>query len=322
MSGGDLTDGLTRYVFEAGPRPVPPPVARERERIKSNLRAAFPHQSARIRHRFSIRHRFTGAGEEPIEPSGIGEEAETLLTRIELHLELLARAAESIRPEALARPTFHGMPVWYPHLLASYLRIPLTRAECDLITGLDRKRTPIPEIGDRVARARVDALGGLLPRLVDASKSHSYARLPDLYARLPDLQSDLLGVMEDLADVDSVDRSHESVRPDETPTDGRPEVAGLGRNRRDASGLSPAARAPLVQVPVKTPDVLNKDAPKIPPNIPVYSSFRILGEIPTVLHEVDREVRLPGAGRWTEPLLALIAQTQQSTRSPGAPGRD
>src|SRR5262249_54219727 len=156
-----------------------PPVAREQERIKSILSKGFPHQSARIRHLINR------ADQGPAEPPVADEMDETLFARIELHLELLARAADSVRPDALASPDFHGMPACSPRLLASYLRIPLASAECDLIIGLDRKGTTIPEIGDRVARARVDALAGLLPQLIDASRSRSYARLPNLQFELP-----------------------------------------------------------------------------------------------------------------------------------------
>jgi hypothetical protein len=306
LPGEDVRAGLSD-VFEARLRPVPPPVAREQERIKSILSKGFPHQSARIRH--LINRADQGPAELPV----ADELAETLFARIELHLELLARAAESVRPDALASPDFQGMPAWYPHLLASFLRIPLAPAECDLITGLDRKGTTIPEIGDRVARARVDALAGLLPLLIDASRSRSYARFPQLHLELS-------GLIDKLPD-NFLSRIHGFVWHHRAPEDEGPDAAGADGGGEDTSETAQTARARLIQV-LENPSIVYEGVPE---NLvePFHQKLDLtLGGIPTVLHEVNREGRLPEAGRWTEPLLALIAQTRQATRSPGGPGRD
>jgi hypothetical protein len=73
---------------------------------------------------------------------------------------------------------------------------------------------------------------------------------------------------------------------------------------------------------LENPYILYRDAPESLPDTPDLSLYKMLGGIPTVLREVDSEGRLPEAGRWTDPLLALIAQTRRAARSPGAPRRE
>ncbi|WP_435011943.1 hypothetical protein P12x_006179 (plasmid) [Tundrisphaera lichenicola] len=286
-----------RFVFKAEHRPVPPPIARELGRVKSLLREAFPLESARIRHRFNA------AGQGPPEPPVTCEEDEMLFARVELLLELSARVVESIRTDVQASPTFRGMPAWYPRLLASNLRVPLTRAECNLVSGLHRKGTPLPELADRVARDRIDVLAKFLPQLVDASKSLSYARFPELHLEFP-------GLIDDVREEDFLDRIHRFVWSAGTSGEKGPGAAGRDGDRQDASVTTQAARGRLIQV-LENPSIVYQGIP-VATTEPFHQHLdRMLDGFPTVLNEVQRELHLPDAGRWTEPLLALIADARR-----------
>jgi hypothetical protein len=232
---------------------------------------------------------------DPIESPKVIEEDEELFARLERDLALVARVLEMIGPDALSAPQFHGMPSWYPRMLASYLRSMLTPSERELTRSLHRAGVRLDQIVDRVTRDRLRRFAGLLPQLADASKCGSYAKVPNLDRWLEELLWDLKD--------DDFGRLRDLVWPDAATSKERLDATGPSEARQNDPGSAQSVSGRLRRA-LGNPSLFVKGT--VPSR---------LQEISVVLNELYRDGDLPAGNRWTEPLLALIATKRVATES-------
>ncbi|WP_435011944.1 hypothetical protein P12x_006180 (plasmid) [Tundrisphaera lichenicola] len=284
------------------PRPAPPPLAQEQDRVRSFLIESLPGARSQVRHYLWHHH-----GRLRL-PACDGHE--DILGLVERELGRSARMIEAIGAEELMSPSLRGMPSWYPQLFASYLRSVLSAEECDLVRSLHGAEVPLLGIVDWVTSERCRELSRLLPQLADASKFRGYASLPDLGLELPELIERL--------PADELDVLHRFVWPDDSSTDEGSDVLEPGHAREDRTEPDRAASERLLRA-LRNPSILDKEL--FPPENPEFWEPS-LRNVSTMLRAIDGDEGLPDGDRWTEPLLKLIGKRGAAGSSSDPAGND